>query len=163
MSILDRSLQLEILTTLRNVYPDEIETQNIQCSGSEYYQQNLFYLFEHQLIRAGTVRDVFGAEKQIITAAITAKGLDFLEDDGGIDAILKTVTVKLDPDDMRQLIADRLKDTNIDKTKKENLIKGLQSIPVDILRTVVLKLMELGLAHAPDALQLIEKYVRLSG
>ena len=41
-------------------------------------------------------------------ARITAKGIDFLEDDGGLSAILGVVTVKLHADTLREMLAKKI-------------------------------------------------------
>ena len=52
---------------------------------------NLIYLREHGLV-SGEITEEFsagGAIKSMLWAVITAAGLDFIEDDGGLSAILK--------------------------------------------------------------------------
>ncbi len=91
---LNRAMQLEILRCLRDAYPEVIEVRTIPGSDDADFQGNLFYLTEHDLVASEAVRDF--PEKEIFTAQITAKGLDFLEDDGGLGAILGKITVRFD-------------------------------------------------------------------
>lgn len=65
--------------------------------------QTLQYLEEHGLCKSGVM---IGADGHLALgeSRITAAGLDFLEDDGGLSAILGVVTVRLHADTIRALI-----------------------------------------------------------
>ncbi|MGW8193905.1 MAG: hypothetical protein ACWGOX_06530 [Desulforhopalus sp.] len=88
---LDRKLQLTILLELRENFPNDVAIHRLDCySEKQYFIANLIYLREHGLV-GGDVSEEFsagGSAKSMTWAIITAKGLDFLEDDGGIKAIL---------------------------------------------------------------------------
>ncbi|MBS5743024.1 MAG: hypothetical protein KHW43_05940, partial [Neisseria sp.] len=97
MDWLDRNLQREILKELNNIYPDSktyeywIDAAIAQVVGvietvgeAELYiakrSANLRYLAEHGLV-------VCNDKNLSATVKITAKGIDFLTDDGGLSAI----------------------------------------------------------------------------
>ncbi len=101
----DRLLQLTSLEALRDKYPETVDTSDMpNYRNDSQFMGNLFYLENHGLIESIASRKIaFGLPPEILSARITAKGIDFLEDDGGISSILNTVTVKFNPDDIRRL------------------------------------------------------------
>jgi len=85
----NRAMQRRILEELRDVYPEVIGFFNTSRFSDQDFQGNLFYLCEHKFID-GTESEELGVPRHIVWASITAPGLDFLEDDGGLSAILRT-------------------------------------------------------------------------
>lgn len=131
MDWLDRNLQHKFLSELYKVYPDSITyeyyinaaiaqtTGVIEAEEDALFvlkqSANLQYLAEHGLV-------VFG-DKTFITATvkITAKGIDFLMDDGGLSAILGVVTVKLHSDTIQALLNTKIDQADIPPEEKSKL------------------------------------------
>ncbi len=91
---LDRKLQADILHALEEVYPDSLLVEALPgYSNDRSYMANLFYLQEHGLIEGGDIREP-GQCRSMIDVQITKTGLDFLSDDGGLQAILGDFTIK---------------------------------------------------------------------
>ncbi len=90
--MLNRTLQRQILELLRKHYPRGAIPVSDLGLGEEQAAANLRYLEEHGLCESGVM---IGADGHIAygQSTITAAGLDFLEDDGGLSAILGVVTV----------------------------------------------------------------------
>lgn len=153
---LDRAMQYEILTQLRDVYPSDFMVNDLRIPSKENLQANLFYLSEHELLAPLTKTKGTNVNSipTIITVKITAKGLDFIEDDGGISAILNTITVKFDAENIRSLIQDRIISSSLPVEQKTTLIDKLKTFSGDILKIVVLKLIEQGLQN-PNTLNQI--------
>ena len=131
MDWLDRNLQHEFLSELYKVYPDSItydyyiNAAIAQTSGVIEAEEdasfvlkqsaNLQYLAEHGLV-------VFDHETLITaTVKITAKGIDFLMDDGGLSAILGVVTVKLHSDTIQALFNTKIDQADIPPEEKSKL------------------------------------------
>lgn len=144
MDWLDRNLQREILKELNNIYPDSkkyeywIDAAIAQVLGvietvgeAELYiakrSANLRYLAEHGLV-------VCNDKDLSATVKITAKGIDFLSDDGGLSAILGVVTVKLHSDTIQALIA-KIDQAEISDSEKSWLKKELGKIKDTALST----------------------------
>ena len=157
---LDRSLQREILKQLRNVYPEGKDFDELP-EGDRELQVNLFYLHEHDLID-GLVRESIGVQRAVHYATITAKGLDFLEDDGGIDAILRTVTVRFDPEDLRRLIEAKVETSTMTEHDKKSLSHAIRSLPSEALQHLTYRILDSAMDRVPDVLQLVQKCVGLS-
>lgn len=161
MDWLDRDLQHEILLELSKIYPDDqqydlwIDTAYAQTIGtleSEKEEEklivkrfaNMAYLAEHNLIE---LKD----ETQCsVCATITAKGIDFLAEDGGLSAILGVVTVKLHSNTIKTLLAIKIEQANIPETEKSELKKSLATIK----ETALAKLTEKAIDSA-DPMKII--------
>lgn len=133
MDWLDRTLQREFLSELYKVYPDSIDYQYYinaaiaQTNGVIEAEEddgvsfvlkqsaNLQYLAEHGLVSFD--------DKTLISATvkITAKGIDFLTDDGGLSAILGVVTVKLHSDTIQALLNTKIDQADIPPEEKSKL------------------------------------------
>lgn len=155
---LDRELQHQMLKQLADVYPRTIGCQQWTSDNADA-SPNLHYLFEHGLIAGDYSKEMSGG-KTFILAKITAAGIDFLADDGGLSAILGVVTVKLHDDTVRQLIAARIQDSDMAPEEKSGLLKSLKDLPGEALKHLTVKLLDAGLDNWPmaeAAIQLILK------
>ena len=154
---LNRTLQQRTLEFLREHYPEEVELSELETYQDSQFMGNMFYLEEHGLIQAPAKRTgIYGLPSEIVTAKITASGLDFLEDDGGVGAILKTITIKFDPEDLRKLIEAKIEKAPIKPEEKTSILKVIKQLPAEGLKEFSKKLIELGLDHAQDVPQLLQ-------
>lgn len=159
---LDRALQREILEFLsdhytgvpQDVFPDREMTEEEDAK----YTANLLYLEAHGLIESGLLQAMDG-EWMSSGARITAKGLDFLADDGGLTAILGTVTVKLHDETIRELIATRIEQSDLSPEEKKGLLQQLKDLRGESIKHLTMKLLDAGLENAPKALPLIQRFV----
>lgn len=94
-----------------------------------------------------------------VGAKITARGLDFLADDGGLTAILGTVTVKLHDDTIRELIAVRIEQSDLHPEEKAGLLTQLKALRGESVKHLTMKLLDAGLENAPKALPVIQKFL----
>ena len=162
---LDRKLQLQILEELKNHYPNEVAAQRMDCfQEGQLFNGNIIYLEEHGLVTGKTMdnRGLDNPGPQLVFAKITADGLDFLEDDGGLGAILNKLTIKIDPEDLQTLIANRLDQEDITPEKKSEILKTIKSLPADGIKAVYTRLVNLGLDKTPDVIDLIQKLLEQS-
>lgn len=139
MNWIDRNLQHEILTKLNNIYP-EYKTYDYWIEAAmrgadepfvNNLSANLHYLREHGLIVFASTTPPLE-----VTAAITAKGIDFLADDGGLSAILDVVIVKLHSDTIKTLIAAKIDQADISDDEKSHLRTELGKIKDTALSTL---------------------------
>jgi hypothetical protein len=115
---------------------------------------NLFYLQEHRLCEANTSMSA----DQIFSwagATITAAGIDFLEDDGGLSAILGVATVKLDADTLRALIAARIDETALPAEEKAKWKAVVGTLSDSSLRAATSDLVQQGLQHIPNVIEML--------
>jgi len=157
---LDRNIQRNVLIAMAKEYPKQICTDEFCLAAfgptfndSESYTNkhfaeqmnilasNLKYLEEHGLIKILWKGNFYPNQ-----GGINAKGLDFLEEDGGLSAILNTVTVKFDANSIRQLVESGLLKTNVPKEKQGALKKAIQEAPGTVLQTAVSTIVGQGLS-----------------
>lgn len=158
--MLDRNLQFAILDDLKGKYPNDVPMRQISCHVDDNsFQQNLFYLLDHGLIdgKIHNNRRISNIGKTLLTAGITAKGLDFLEDDGGLGAILNKVVIKFDDEDLAALILSRVERSDAPQEKKNELMATIRSLPAEAVKTVYTRLINYGLDNSQDVFQLVKK------
>ncbi len=90
---INRDLQSSILKILSNVYPNNFHREEwlplLSVAGDkDTLVANLLYLEEHKLLTSGITRCVNDYMINLGQLRITNRGLDFLLNDGGVNAIL---------------------------------------------------------------------------
>lgn len=160
--LLDRSMQLKVLKHYADIYPGEsCEKWSAFGDHEHAVAANLFYLQEHGLVK---IRGQLASEGSLIYQGgrITAKGIDFLADDGGLSAILGVVTIKLHDDTIKALVEQRILASNLPEPEKKRLIDRLRDLSAETTKHLVLKLVDLGLEKSQDAIALILKLLEKS-
>ena len=150
---LNRPLQLRMLQDLKEFYPANSPHFSQRFEPDPDFIPNLHYLKGHGLITGIEVKTSF--PPTLINVRITEDGLDFLEDDGGIGAILRTVTVKLDAEQLRQVLAAKVATLSIPEEKKASTIEAIRKLPAELLNKLVIKFVERGIEHFPDLLEFL--------
>lgn len=158
---IDRDLQLQILHQLRECYPSPGFTTHVaKTIGADHDHlcRNAVYLQEHDLLD-GEVRLSHDGRQAMMPARfkITAKGLDFIEEDGGLSAVLGTVTVRLHADSIRDLIARQVESSDLPEPEKAGLLSGLKGLKKAGLEEAVKYLVQQGLARSPDAIPHLQR------
>jgi hypothetical protein len=149
--MIDRTLQRSLLESLAKCYPER--DRGLLPDGDPDEKQkiaNLVYLQEHELVESGLKQHLSG-EYGFSGARITAKGLDFLQDDGGLTAILGTVTVKLHEETVREILKTRITGSALPPEEKSRLRKQIESLSSEALKVATKKLVEKGMESLPDA------------
>lgn len=162
--LLDRQLQLRILNGLSTLYPEGTYTLADVVGDPQPDERtlkaNAQYLAAHELMESGYQRSGTNSDNSFIEIhehVITHKGLDFLQDDGGLSAILDVLTVRLHDETVKALIAERITGSDLPPEEKKRWIDALQELPGETTKHLVLKLVDLGLDQAPDAIAAIGK------
>jgi hypothetical protein len=143
--LLDRHYQREILEKLASAYPSS-PWPLVTAFGplDNRFKVNVMYMAEHELLRSKHTEPSPG-NIHFSEVKITARGLDFLQDDGGLGAILGVVTIKLQDEDLRKVIFDKISSSTEDVSTKRQLIQSVRSLPSEGLKHVALKLVDQGL------------------
>ncbi|WP_224099612.1 hypothetical protein [Paraburkholderia caribensis] len=150
---LDRELQLHILERLSKCYPlhDREYLQELPDADVDHVARTLLYLEEHGLV-VTTLRtgNNPGNWMQGAGPRITAKGMDFLADDGGLSAVLGVVTVKIHEESLRALLLAKA-ETLPDATPEQRsaVAEAIRNLPARSIQTVADKLIALGVEHLP--------------
>ncbi|MBB5875866.1 hypothetical protein [Xanthomonas sp. 3498] len=157
--LLMRERQRELLTTLMRHYPGWLRPNQVSdFPGDNSLRVNIAYLMEHGLVEAQFAHDLKN-DPLLLQAKITAKGIDFLADDGGLSAILGVVTIKLHEEDLRQLIEAKIRESDEDPSQKQRLLDQLRELPAETTKHLALQLVDAGLRNWPVALQLLQRFL----
>lgn len=158
---LDRGLQKELLTKLADAYPGHAQlatTYTQEPEAEAKYIANMLYLEAHGLVNAGLKRNLSG-QYTSMPPSITARGLDFLADDGGLSAILGTVTIKIHDDTIRDLITMKIAASDIPEEEKGPLVESIKELPGEAVKHVAMSLIDAGLENLRAALPAIRVIV----
>lgn len=160
--MLDRALQRQILEALANKYPEGLydlppvlERAGEPRPDERAVLVNTQYLAEHELVisgyrRRGTLND--DGFMSVDETVITAKGMDFLADDGGLGAILGVVTVRFDAGALEALLASRIDASDLPSPEKSRIKAALQSLGREAWSEAAKRLVTEALDRWPQAL-----------
>lgn len=166
---IDRDLQRNILNYLKPLYPGEVSSKKIakalfpdysftfqpyrdvalaealgetpQAEDRKFTQieQNIYYLEQSGLIDLDIQRTTAYIK---LDCSINNRGIDFIEDDGGLSAILGVVTIKLHADTIKELIQQKIEAADITDSEKSTLKSALSKIGDAALATLTEKAIE---------------------
>lgn len=156
MELLDRELQKQLLQAMAERYPAECSPAQLGMNALDRkWAVNAAYMAEHKLIKTQS-RGALGVVPQIWSATITARGLDFLQDDGGLGAMLGVVTVRFDADTLKAFISDHIDSSPMPDKEKSRVKTWLQSAGTEALKETTRRLVGAAIEHAPEALRLLQ-------
>ncbi|HBP4622255.1 TPA: hypothetical protein L6A42_03770 [Pseudomonas aeruginosa] len=158
---IDRSVQRAVLDRLADAYPRQVDFDDLADLFDENEDMTWCckYLHEHGLVRASITGHMNGPQ-EVLHVGITAKGLDFLEDDGGLSAILGVVTIKLHEDLIRQLVESRLLQAELPDAEKQGMLQALKQAPADSIKHLTTRLLDAGLENLPRAVQIVQTWIQ---
>ncbi|HAS1785249.1 TPA: hypothetical protein I4G64_10330 [Enterobacter cloacae] len=97
---------------------------------------NLLYLEGHGLISSGLVAGSSSYSINFGSLTITVRGIDFMQDDGGLSAILNVQTIKFHRDAV-VVLEDLIAISNMNEAEKEKAKSTLGELSTEALKTVV--------------------------
>lgn len=167
MSI-SRENQGIILTTLSASYPGPTHRNSLLevCYGSskgltneifQNFMADIHYLAEHNFIELLTIN--IKGESFLEHARITAAGIDFIEDDGGVTEALKTVTVRFDPENIRKLLEEKVVSFDLPEKEKTGLIEKIKQLPANALEKVTNKMLDEFMSNPTAALGVLTSLI----
>lgn len=160
---LDRALQRQILEDLAEAFPDCMDVDLYRGKylplGEPIFAANVIYLEMHGLMTGGAITHAFTGQfiVNLSMVQISHKGLDFVQDDGGLGAILGVTTVRLHADTLRELIEMRIAESDASPEEKKRFIDHLRALPSEGLKHLTTRLVDLALDSVPSALPLLQK------
>lgn len=147
---IDKEFQLKLLREMAEKYPSEVSYSGIYVPPKT--MANLAYLQAHNLIDLEPAVEDDG-QPSVHSTKITAKGLDYISDDGGLTAELGVVTVKLHEDTIKELMIAKIQSSDANSTVKKNLIETLKKLPADAMKELSMAAVRRGIDSLPDAVQ----------
>ncbi|WP_321341571.1 hypothetical protein [uncultured Cohaesibacter sp.] len=157
--LLNREYQKSILNSLADHYPRLVSPRDFFDENDPRTLVNLFYLQEHDLVELNA-NELIDGSITIGSARINAQGLDFLADDGGLGAILGTITVRFQDEQIRSLLLESVSKSEAPNDVKDQLVSTIQSLPSDILKNVANKAAMYGICHAPVAIETLRSWMQ---
>jgi hypothetical protein len=154
-NLLDRAFQLHLLQVAAAGYPQLVPLKEELASNEKATRVNIAYLEEHGLIR-GHYPGGHGRRVAPTGAVITAQGIDFLSNDGGLGAILGVVTVRLHEETLKALIASKVEQSDLPPSEKSRILDQLKELPGETTKHLVLRLVDAGLDNWQKALPLLQ-------
>lgn len=158
--LLNRQLQKTLLSAAAVEFPAPLLPGFTIDLSDRDVVRNLVYLEQHELVTLSKAR-LNNGHFAIGSVEATAKGMDFLQKDGGLSAILGVVTVRLHDDTIKDLLSMKIQDSDLPPAEKQRWIDQLRELPAETTKHIVLKLVDLGLEKAPDALSTIGRLIGL--
>ncbi len=167
---LDRKLQLDLLTKIAECYPFAWDDYERNTESDEYHKCaiNLHYLSGHGLVteKSTSAKPSMtgdgGGHVFIMSPTITEKGLDFLQDDGGLSAILNVVTVRFEAETLKAILVNKINQSDLNQEQKQSMTLALEELPAESIKHLTMKLLDKGLEELPAAMTLIGTYLGLS-
>lgn len=122
------------------------------------FWDNVDYLQQHKFIKVGFTR--LHGHRVLNNAAITAAGIDYLSEDGGITKQLNVVTVEISPASIKAIL-----EANVDKSdktaeEKSALRKQIAAISDEGMKRVADGLLSFGASHIPDLASFLGNILR---
>lgn len=154
----DRKLQRELLESLATAYPSKVYVKK-DCEANPEARRALAYLSEHGLVTLTAAPLMDDGSLLILDAKITAKGIDFIADDGGLSAILGVVTIRLDADTIRQLIESRIAASSLPAKEKKRLVDQLRTMRDHGLKHLVNKLLDVAIEKFPELYPQLQLFI----
>lgn len=144
---LNRNLQARILRALEEVYPDSLLVEALpNYSFDRAYMANLFYLQEHGLIEGGDIREP-GQCRSMIDVQITKDGLDFLAEDGGLQAILGEEIIKLERDEIISALKEGAERNAPTLDSAFSSVESINNIELQLLKKLILNILKNTRTH----------------
>ena len=160
--LLDREMQLAILTELSEVYPAPIDMSEKYEYGTDVYRKfvaNLAYLEAHRLISERSVlmpRTIGDYDGQPYLSSITHIGMDFLADDGGLSAILGVVTIKFEAEQFRIILESMILSSSLPTERKQTMIDTLRELPAESIRHLTTRIVDVGWDNLDSLMTIIQ-------
>lgn len=148
MDKFDRELQKYILSRCIEAYPDHTSwnsfTPEIMQLDDVKLSANMIYLAEHGLL---TIREQRSGDPYsfLDNMRATCKGVDFMQNDGGLSAILNVQTIKFHREAV-VVLEDLIAISNMDVEQKEKAKSTLGELSTEALKTVVQAATTAGLS-----------------
>ena len=155
MELLDRNHQRQLLQMMADSYPQPVDGGTLMGGEFNKSNVNIAYLHEYGLVE-GTWYGTLDRGNMLAQANITAKGMDFLAEDGGLGAILGVVTIKLHDNTLKAIIEAKVLSADLPEHDKQRYLDQLRELPGETTKHLVLRLVDAGLDNWQKALPLLQ-------
>lgn len=148
---IDRAFQREILLKLYDVFPHRYNFPEYKGEEREKLLLNLYYLQQHGLIGEKSVipHNYIDGKRdfELNLVEISHRGIDFLLEDGGLSAILGVVTIKFEKQQLREILEQQIRQSDLPEQKKSDLLQHIQNVGIDVLKDIFKQFIQDGLKN----------------
>lgn len=149
MRQLDRARQRALLEQAAEAYPDAVELGGSPpLPHPDTIAADVRYLEQNGLIEPGP-----NGHMTYEPWCITAKGIDFLSEDGGLSAVLGVVTVRFEAETMRALLIARAEAEESEPTMREQVLAQLKALPAATIQQMSQQAVAEAIRQMPNAVQ----------
>jgi len=167
--VINRSLQNIILKSLALTYPKEIDIigkEIVEAFTESDIVKNTFYLREHGLINFKQSKTGLGdcpiSIDDVRLIVITHKGIDFIENDGGLSAILNTINVQFKEDTLKALLSREVNSSeDIDSNQKQRIQEAIREMPAEMLKSLSEDLIRTSINNSPTFIALLMSWLHI--
>ncbi len=167
--ILDRDFQLDLMQKMAEVYPasyDFFSDENyMDDKVTNKLYTNLYYLQSHGLLEKDSIYYSVGiggtGSWALGSTRLNHKGMDFLADDGGLSAILGTVTIKFETEQLKAILAAKIMSSDLSPERKTTMIDAIKELPADSLKHLTTKIVDVGWDNLDSLMALIQSSLPL--
>jgi len=152
--LLNREYQYGVLRQLADTYPEPCPVHQVWGPQEDNtLRVNLYYMRNHGLIEFVEHGDKDSPKPLPIEVTINAAGLDFMSQDGGLQAVLNTVIIRFDDEQMLQILEVLVGKATGSDDQKARIMDHLKDIPASMIANVVEKLSMQGVEGAYEYMQ----------
>lgn len=153
--ILNRALQQEILIQTANAYPFALGYEELSSgiwvnTDIKELGKELQYLVEHGLLQKDAISISLDNQIGLQNIKITKDGIDFLQADGGLSAILNVVTVRFEAATLAALLTTKINQSDLPDDEKNSLIAAVKDLPADGMKHLMTRVLDKGIDSIPN-------------
>ncbi|MFG6413818.1 hypothetical protein ACG02S_07880 [Roseateles sp. DC23W] len=153
-SWINPELQRKLLVRLKDAFPSGIHGDDLRPDSLDT-KRNLLYLEQHGFITLKMSPSVSG-QPSIALATITMKGADSLEEDGGLTAKGKMVTVRLEAETLKALLAAKIDASTLPAEEKSRLKTLLSNASDHVLSRTISGVIDKAIEHGPGFISAVQ-------
>lgn len=160
-----RDLWRQILAHLQPLPNGELDLEDaFPGEHVDILAAHVRYLADCGLVVSGfEPRDTLGADSNWIQKTetmLTARGHDYLSDDGGLTRELGTLVVRMDEEQVKAMLSDRVEQSTLPAAERSRLLTALRNAPAKALETLVAEVTKKGVESLPNVAQLLHSVLQ---
>ncbi|WP_415507002.1 hypothetical protein [Acetobacter sp.] len=120
--------------------------------------EDIKYLSDHGLCRAAYLEQHHNMDWHWAEPVrITTEGRDWLSADGGLTAEKKTLTIRFDENQFKDLLLSKVDEADAPEKEKSSLKEAISKAPTTVLQAALTEVTKAGISFLPHGFQWLEK------
>ena len=157
--MLDTAFQRKVLEILRPLFPLPIDNEGIpkELTADEHkWHANIHYLYQHGLISMVPAGEWGVQFDEIFDLTITAKGIDYIAEDGGLTNYYGSINIRLDDGLIKNLIKENIEKSSVDPKQKSKMNALLKTVSSSALSEIVKQSISAAFSNGPDIIHRLQ-------